>query len=271
MESVSIIEINRIINKIFDNSKRLLEVIAPNGWRNSVYVHFCHPTPEQQYRENIDQIKNINKIAKNHISVEDFNPDKYILDDLTNISEDQEFQYVLGLSVYDIFSNNHEVYSNDNEVYNLGSFRGSGTFIANFLNSKNSGNKTYDYLDFYMGTIWIENRSDLLPFYEYIFQILKNEGCDWEYCFPRLYLLDLNSNDNIDVEDSVNYKPEESLTKEIEILNNEKENEEFQHELDLAFEEDFENAKYQPLIPVVQAYKNIYKRLPQNHPQKEFE
>lgn len=82
-----------------------------------------------------------------------------------------------------------------------------------------------------------------MPFYEYIFQILRNEECNWNYCFPRLYLLDISG---------------KGIKK-------------IQNELDSSFQNEYEEAKYMPLIPIVQAYKNIYKRLPKGHPQKEFE
>lgn len=208
MEPVNNIIVIKILNRIFDNSMNLFALIAPNGWRFSEYISV-----------------------------------KYQQDDLKNFSETQEFQHVLGLTVYDTFSNNHEVYNKDSEVYDLGSFRGTGSFIADFLNNKDPENNNFIYLDFYMGSIWLNRQANLLPFYEYIFQILKNEDCDWNYCFPRLYLLDMSG-------------------KGIEKL---------QNELDLSFQNEYEDAKYKSLIPIVQAYKNIYKRLPMGHPQKEFE
>ena len=42
-------------------------------------------------------------------------------------------------------------------------------------------------------------------------------------------------------------------------------------ELDKAYRDEYEEAKYKPLDQLVQAYKNIYGVLPIGHPQKEFE
>ncbi len=271
MEPITDIEIIELLNRIFDNSKTLLALIAPTGWRFSAYVNFFHPTPKQQFEEEKALRERLNKLAKNQTPIKSINLNEYQQDDLNNISETEEFQYVLGLSVYDIFSNNHEVYSNDNQVYDLGSFRGSGSFIADFLNNKNPASKNYDYLDFYMGSVWIESRANLLPFYEYIFQILKNEKCDWNYCFPRLYLLDMRNKETNEAESTLDYKPEKSMPNEIERINKEKEIEKFQNELDSSFQKGYEDAKYKPLISIVQAYKNIYKSLPKGHPQKDFE
>lgn len=271
MESVSNIEIIELLNRIFNNSETLLASIAPNSWRFSSYVNFFHPTPKQQFEEEKALRERLNKLTKNQTPTESINLNKYQQDDLNNISETEEFQYVLGLSIYDIFSNNHEVYNNDNQIYDLGSFRESGDFIANFLNNKKPVSKNYGYLDFYMGTIWIKSRANLLPFYEYIFQILKNEKCDWNYCFPKLYLLNMHNIETTDTETTLDYKPEKSITEEIERISKGKEIEKFQNELDSSFQKEYEDAKYKPLIPIVQAYKNIYKRLPKGHPQKDFE
>ncbi len=268
METVTDIEIIELLNQIFDNSKALLTSIAPDGWRFSAYVNFFHPTPQQQCEEEKALHERLNELTKNQTPVESINLNKYQQDDLNDVSGTEEFLYVLGLSVYDIFSNNHEVYSNDNRVYNLGSFRGSGSFIAGFLNNKNLVSKNYGYLDFYMGTIWIESRANLLPFYEYIFQIIKNEKCDWNYCFPRLYLLNMHNQETNETETMLDYKPEKSIANEMERIKKEMEMETFQNELDSSFQKEYEDATYKPLIPIIQAYKNIYKKLPEGHPQK---
>lgn len=54
-------------------------------------------------------------------------------------------EYVLGLSVYDIFSNNHQVSGKDNRIYDLGSLRGSGGFIADFFNKYYPASSEYNY------------------------------------------------------------------------------------------------------------------------------
>ena len=269
MHPITDIKINELLNKIFDNSPSLLTSIAPKGWSQSEYANFLHPTAKQQYEESIRLTERLNKWTQEKNEVEPL--DNYKQDDLTNIPETEEFQYVLGLSVYDIFSNNHEVYNlEDNLIYDLGSFRGSGRFIADFINNKYS-NKKYEYLDFYMGTIWIRDRANLLPFYEFIFKIIKMKTCDWNYSFPRLFLLDLSNEKSSDEENPELYSPEKSMNIELDMINKEKETLEFQKELDSSFEKEYDDAKYKPLVIIVQAYKNVYGKLPNDHPQKEFE
>jgi hypothetical protein len=174
--------------------------------------------------------------------------------------------------VWDIFSNNHEVVG-QSAVYDFGSFRGSARFIADFLNEKfyhNTGK--YGYLDFYMGTFAISSRGDLLPFYQFVFSVLQSENCDWKYHFPRLFLFNLHKGDaEQDTQKPDEYNPEKAIVAEMEKKQKEAELKKFQDELEGAFQDEYEEAKYKPLIPVVQAYKNVFGKLPEGHPQKEFE
>lgn len=260
-----------ILKYLFKDAFQLYGQIAPQGWIQSPYVCLLHPTPEQQYEEHLRLSANLARLTKapekapERLQISDFKPDE-----LTGISERGEFLYVLGLAVYDIFSNNHHVVDADNRIYLFGSFRGSGRFIADFLNQHYPDEaKSYDYLDFYMGSIWIEERGDLTPFYEYVFQKLKHLGCDWEYAFPKLYLIDpqklLESSDDAKIED---YDPETSVKQQIEASQKEDQARKLQEELEQIHAEEYEAAKYQPLSRLVQAYKNVYGVLPQGHPQK---
>lgn len=264
-----------ILNYIFKDFSRLYKEIAPNGWINSEYIHFLHPTPKQQCEENKIITDNINKLLKkkNQKEKEYSDESEFKQDELINIPELEEFLYVLGLCVYDIFSNNHEVVGHDAKIYDFGSFRGSGRFIAEFFNKEfDNLNKNYDYLDFYMGSIWIKSRGDLLPFYEFIFNNLKEFNCDWNYSFPRLLLIDPKKVFGSAVDDEFkNYDPEQAMLKEIELSAENKVMNKFKDELDKAYLEKYEEAKYIPLTSIIKAYKNVYGVLPNGHPQKEFE
>ena len=66
----------------------------------------------------------------------------------------QEVQELVGQCLWDVFSDGHEVVAEDRRVLDLGSFRGSGDFLAEILN-RQIGAEHYDYLSFYMGTIWV--------------------------------------------------------------------------------------------------------------------
>ncbi|MBM2817038.1 MAG: hypothetical protein HW421_3800 [Ignavibacteria bacterium] len=123
-----------------------------------------------------------------------------------------------------------------------------------------------------MGSIWIDSRGDLTPFYKYIFQNLKNYYCDWNYYFPRIFLHNFNKeSDSSDDQDFSSYKPEEAVLKDIENSEKDKEIENLQNQFDQMYRDNYEEAKYQPLSTIVKAYKNVYGILPNGQPQKEFE
>lgn len=263
-----------LLKYIFDGAYEFYKAITPDGWVKSDFVLLLHPTPEQQYTEHKRMRDNINRLIKKkedwltEDDIKDFDQD-----DLTEVSGFDDFLYILGLSTYDIFSNNHDVTGSDNKIYDLGSLRGSGRFIADFLNVNyyKDPNK-YGYMDFYMGTIWIRDRGNLIPFYEFVFQKLKESNCNWIYSFPRLYLFDpgklVDQPENQQLED---YKPEQAIQKQLEADEKDSQTKNFQDELDKAYHDEYEEAKYRPLNQLVQAYKNIYGVLPEGHPQKEFE
>jgi hypothetical protein len=264
-----------VLKFIFDGATDFYKEIAPNGWGHSEFVYFFHPTPQRKYEEYIRMRDNLNSLTKKkNVEEREIDPSEFKQDDLTGIAEWDEFQYLLGLCTYDIFSNNHEVIGADNKVFDIGSMRGAGRFIADFLNGQVQGtnSKEYDYIDFYMGTVWVSERGNLLPFYEYVFRKLKEYSCDWKYSFPRLFLVDpsemVGSKDNQNMED---YKPEQAVQKELESSERQKETKKMRDELDKAYREEYDEAKYKPLEQLVQGYKNVYGVLPNGHPQKEIE
>jgi hypothetical protein len=53
-----------LLKYIFNNSLYLFNRIAPNGWINSKFVHFMHPTPEQQFVEHKRITDKINQLSK---------------------------------------------------------------------------------------------------------------------------------------------------------------------------------------------------------------
>ena len=80
----------------------------------------------------------------------------------------REVRELVGQCLWDLFSDGHQVTATDGRVLDLGSFRVSGGFLAEILN-RQTGAEHYDYLDFYMGTIWVAQRADLTPVYQVSF------------------------------------------------------------------------------------------------------
>jgi hypothetical protein len=252
-----------LLNFIFEDSDSVLTKLAPEGWCQSNQVLFFHPTAQQQYDEHVQLISNLNSLRKDKVLSRESTIHDFKQDDLSEIDSWYEFTYLMGLCSYDIFSNNHEVMDSQGVIFDLGSMRGAGSFIADFLNERVGS--FFDYMDFYMGTIWVNRRGDLTPYYTYVFKRLKLYGCDWKYSFPRMMTFRF---DSLKTEtDMTTYNPEKSMSEELEKKQQEREAEEFQEKLDGIYREEYEEAKYKPLPPLIVAYKTIYGKMPDGYPQ----
>ena len=93
------------------------------------------------------------------------------------MEQDTEVTNLVGLCLWDTFSDNHEVIAADGRLADIGSFRGAGAFIDEHLTRDRNGWYEGDYLRFYMGTIWIAQRADLAPVDAMIFFKAQGSGC----------------------------------------------------------------------------------------------
>lgn len=266
-------ECTEILHKIFADNEALLNSIALDSWKNSQYIHFFHPTPGQHLAEYNRVSDNLARLSKNIDKVADNEPRKTISDfqmyNLENVNGHEELIRVLGNAVWDIFSDNHEVIAEDGRIYNLGSFRGTGHTIADFINEYYPASEgRLDYMDFYMGAAWISGRASMLPFYRYIFTVLKKHNCNWHYSFPKLGLVSFKKEEP-ENSNPAEYSPWQAVSEELD--KEKSEADKLQEELDKIYEQEFGDAKYKPLPLTVQAYKEVYGILPEGHPQKEFE
>lgn len=250
---------------IFSDYKSLIDRIAPQGWDKSLYKRFLHPTAEQQYEEYKTITGNLARLSKKEPhydkSLIDFQNE--FVEEESKVPEDPI--YILGMAVYGIFSDNHEVISSQNKVHDLGSARGSGSFIADFLNGFfPESNLSFDYIDFYLESHIVQERADMTPFYEYIFTKLNEKNCSWKYSFPRLYIADLSHlKEETPAEE---YNPQQAILNEVEDKKKREEVEKLRQELDNAYQQELEEAKLKPPPLLVQAYKNIFGQFPDGFP-----
>ena len=261
-----------IIRFLFSDYIIFFQYLVPDSWVQTEYVRFFHPTPEHKLEETQRMRENINHLRQARDPDWQDNEPPYSLadfpeDDLSNINEQEEFLKLLGLTVYDIFSNNHDVLSPEGKIYSLGSMRGSGRFLAEFFNvSLPDITQYFDYLDFYMGMTMIEDRADLTPFYLYIFSKLKQKNCDWKYYFPRMHLISFKK-DQANTTSPEFYNPELAQQQAIEQKKQDRQNEELQKRLDDIYEEELDTAKYNEPPKIVQAYREVYGHLPRGFPE----
>jgi len=257
----------KLLIELFKELPDLQNEIMPNGFSNSRFIHVFHPTPQQQYKEYRQMEMNFETLFKKKNEkrepVKTFEEFILTITD-TEVEELYEIVSIYGDCIWDIFSNNHTVYNENLASYDIGSFRGSGSFIADVIEKINLvPGRSFDYMDFYMGSFIAEQRTNLVPVYEFIFKKLKAKKIDWEYSFPRIGLIDFNtSNDeNTDMKD---YDPASSLKKELE--NEKKEVKKWQEHLDDCYNEEFEKARYSKPAQVVTAYYSVYGHWPNGHP-----
>jgi len=199
------------------------------------------------------------------------------LDRLSGISSDdpketeRNIRELVGRCLWDIFSDNHDVITADGRALDLGSFRGSGGFLADYSYSK-TGKDEFDYIDFYLGNTIArpEFQTTLLLIYEMIFRRLKRESLDWIYHFPRLNIVDLrplrdalNQDAKPDWQD---YSPSEAFAKEEENRRLDEEIAEMRRQLEESRNAAIEEALKHPPPATVQAYRNVYGRWPKGWP-----
>jgi hypothetical protein len=251
----------------------VVQELAREGWENSPLLAVFHPSPTQTYEESLRFHRNLLKLRR----PDDQRPipPEPTLDGVVRdyrerpIEVEREVGELVGQCLWDVFSDSHEVVGPGGRVLDLGSFRGSGDFLAEVLN-RQSRAEGYDYLDFYMGTIWVAQRADLTPVYTTIFRRLRDRRLDWIYHFPRLCAIDLRplkeALDQNKEPDWLSYSPSEALAKEAEQEEHDQDLAEFRESLDEGYREAVEEALKQPPPTTVRAYAGVYGSFPRGWP-----
>lgn len=227
----------KLLEYVFQDALNFYNRIAPDGLINSEYILLLHPTAEQQYNEYLkDKAFHSSRFSNNEDEERECSISDFQQDDLTGVSEYEEFLYLMGLAVYDIFSGSNEVIGDDKSIYSLGSMREGGSLLSDFF-SENllEGSDNYTYLNFYSGSSWAIPDSDLTPFYQFVFNGLKQSNCDWIYSVPSYQL----AKRNVQMEDK------ELLQKQMGEICAKK------------------DSGFKPLCFIIQAYRNVYGRLPE--------
>jgi hypothetical protein len=261
-------------NLLPDTREELHEALAPDGWDDSPLADHAFPPPdeqEQQARSFMDEMNERLQESGNEAMDEDVQERLFEHMHQRGAAPDVGGTGacdVIGMALWDVFSDNHDVIDPDGVAYHLGSFRGSARFIADTLNETYDLGERYTYLDFYMGASVGEGDEAFLPVYEWIFRRLYERDCDWIYAFPRLHLISFDSPED-ESDDPAAYDPAASVERDLEREENEQEIEELREELDRLHEEAVERAKDEPLPLVVRAYRTVFGELPDGWPHKD--
>jgi len=250
----------------------IVKVLAPEGWDQSPLRLISHPTTEQAYEESLRIRENLKKLLRKESASPEGEPPltldavrRDMIDRASNPLE--ECADLLGCCLWDVFSDNHEVVTAEGSLVDLGSFRATAGFIANFRHRHNDSQEDLghrnDYIEFYMGTTLVRHRADLTPVYELIFRHMR------QITHPRLYAIDFSSLSDLDGDDAPEalcYDPTESFWRERQIAERQTALAELQQNLDDAHRDSVQNACAGPPPATVCAYQRVYSRNPEGWP-----
>ncbi len=164
-------ECTAIFDRLFPQGfagEDVLRELAPDGWERSSLLAVFHPSPEQVFQERVQMHENLQSLLRHREDDRSPSPPPTREEIERNfqpspVDTAREVRELVGLCVWDVFSDNHEVVDRAGRVVDLGSFRATGGFLADYLNA-HIGRTKYDYLKFYLGTIWVAQRTTWLRF-----------------------------------------------------------------------------------------------------------
>lgn len=241
----------------------LLAAWAPGGWERSPLHQVFHPPSEQLATEQAAILKNLQRTFGVTPALEDDPAGAPIVE--RPVQPEREVIELLGLALWDVFSDNNTVHDRSGMPYALGSFRSSAGFIADAINERYPGTADgYSYIDFYMGTMTIGRRADLTPVYSWIFERLRGAGCDWAYTFPRVHVIHFDPPPP--TEEMIASDPSEVIRAELAAAAEAEERWVFEQNLREAHNEAVLEARAGPPPTVVSAYARVFGGLPEGWP-----
>lgn len=270
-ERLGAAELEEFFDRLFPDGiagPDVLDEIAPGGWESSPLLACFHPSAEQVYREVTRMHRNVEDLiaSRNRKSGRKCSPPEPepTFDEIlaewkeTPIEPAKEAADLVGMCLWDIFSDNHEVTAEDGRVADAGSFRSSAGFIDGWISGRAGFASKGNYLRFYLGTIWLRARANLIPVYAMIFRRLKAQRAEWHYRFPQLYVVDLGAIGNAD-------EPQDEREAE-QRRQRQREVDELRAALAESNREARQDARVEPPPDTVRAYEMVYGRWPSGWP-----
>lgn len=271
-------ELHALFDRLFPHGfagQDVLDEIALEGWQRSPLLACFHPSVQRIYEERLLMHRNLEELGLRHRrdgSAADVASPEPTLEDVRKeyesspIQRDDEVTELVGLCLWDTFSDNHEVNAADGRLADIGSFRGAGAFLDEHLTRDRDRWREGDYMRFYMGTMWIRGRADLAPVYAMIFTRLEAMGADWVYHFPELGVVGLTSADNDSAPLASGYSVSQGAIAELDAQRRRAEVQRFRAELEEANARAREEALDREPSAIVRAYRQLYGRDPRGWP-----
>jgi hypothetical protein len=266
-------EIQELFKRLFPHGLNGVDVrteLTPEGWRNSPFLAAFHPSVDQVWHEAVMRHKNFESYGLRAEATRSEPLPLPTREEIASgwkdqpVDESDELCDLMGMCLWDIFSDNHRVFANDGRVAVLGSFRGSAAFIADMV-SEESKTSVRDYMDYYMGSYHLYRRARLRPVYGLIFRRLKRAQCDWRYSFRRVHLISFDDS-SADKEQVTNYSPSEAFEREAKKAEAEAESLRLAAELDDIDVEARAKARLETPPETVVAYNDVFGQWPTGWP-----
>lgn len=271
-------ELNVLFDRLFPQGfagADVLAEVAPEGWEHSPLLACFHPSVEQVFEERLMFHRNTEgwrQLARKRQGQTIEEQPEPTLEDIRReynpspVDADEEVTELVGMCLWDVFSDNHDVIAADGRVADIGSFRGASQFLDSHLSRDQDGWRREDYLRFYLGTIGISRRADLTPVYAMIFRRLQAMGADWEYHFPELAMIELGSLRDDAEKPATQYSVSESALAELTAQQRRAEVERFRAELREMNARARDEAMDHEPPATVRAYRQVYGRDPSGWP-----
>jgi hypothetical protein len=253
------------LSTVYDDIDVTIDILCPEGIANHSWFRNVAQTDEDLYADYLESIKNRNAFMAEQKGNE-YQPiiplsfDAFILSENYEPEDPDYYMEFINLftnCVWDIFSGNNAVIKGKQKI-DLGTWKGSAKFLADFVNHYTHSDYHFDSNDFYCGNIDDIYRSEYLSLYELIFSRLKSASYEW--------LIDEDITMAVDAEfgEEMEKSPAMKLNEKtlLEALN-ENLNEEQMKRIEKEVEKEYMEQKTSDALPVVvQAYKNIYHKMP---------
>jgi hypothetical protein len=170
----------------------VLGEIAPEGWEQSPLLACFHPSLEQVFQERVRVHRNIESlrarwwrdVASRRDEASSPEP---TFEDVRGeyrpelVRPDDELHELMGLCLWDVFSDGHVVIAADSRAVDIGSFRAAAVFLEEYVRGDTRPACRRDFPRFCFGTNLIGNRADLTGVHMMIFHRLGSLGADWVY------------------------------------------------------------------------------------------
>jgi hypothetical protein len=154
-------ELHSLFDELFPQgfaAPDVIDEIAPQGWEHSPLLACFHPSLEQLFEERVTLHRNLEEwrqLARRRRGepVVQSQPEPTLEDvrreyEPSPVNEEEEVTELVGLCLWDIFSDNHDVIAADGRLADIGSFRGAGAFLDEYLTRDQESCGEADYLCF---------------------------------------------------------------------------------------------------------------------------